>query len=318
MHTDSPTVVALPPYTDAALGESEAPISARLNRLLSPDSDIGALELSDIIDVPALQTLLDQFFKLTGIGVAIIDIQGRVLVATGWQDICVKFYRIHPATCENCVESDTALTQGIEPGTFKRYRCKNQMYDIATPIIVSEQHLGNLFLGQFFFDDEPPNRELFRAQARRYGFDEEDYLAALDRTPRWSRDTVNTVLEFYAGLTRMFSNLSYSNLRLMRSMIRQQQTEESLRRREAQYRAIMETSQDGFWMTTPDGQLLEVNETYVRLSGYTRQELLTMRIADLEVKESAEEIAAHIKTVVSQGGDLFETRHRTKSGRLWS
>ena len=109
----------------------------------------------------------------------------------------MQFHRVQPQTCRNCVESDIALSRGVAPGTFKVYRCKNQMYDIATPIMVGGQHLGNVFLGQFFFDDEPPNREQFRAQARHYGFDEAEYLAALDRAPRWSREKVNTAMTFY-------------------------------------------------------------------------------------------------------------------------
>jgi len=92
------------------------------------------------------------------------------------------------------------------------------MYDMATPIVVGGRHLGNLFLGQFFFSDEPPDRESFRAQAQRYGFDEVAYLAALERTPRWNRDTIQVAMAFYAHLVELFSNLSYRNIQLARSM----------------------------------------------------------------------------------------------------
>ncbi|MCC6134436.1 MAG: EAL domain-containing protein [Candidatus Contendobacter sp.] len=210
------------------LRESEQRVRAKLDSLLCPEGDIGALELADIIDVPALQTTMDAFFKLTHIGMAILDLQGRVLVSTGWQDLCVKFHRVHPVTCQNCTESDTVLSRGVEPGTFKLYRCKNNMYDIVTPIVVGGQHLGNLFLGQLFFDDELPDRELFRAQANRYGFNEAEYLAALDLIPRWSRDQVNTVMTFYARFIQMLSTLSYSNIKLARSLAEQQRAEEHI------------------------------------------------------------------------------------------
>ena len=42
--------------------------------------------------------------------------------------------------------------------------------------------------------DEPPDRELFRRQARQYGFDEKEYLEALDRVPRWSREKVGSAM----------------------------------------------------------------------------------------------------------------------------
>ena len=61
-----------------------------------------------------------------------------------------------------------------------------------TPIVLGGQHVGNLFSGQFFFTDEPIDQELFRSQARKYGFDEREYMTALDRVPRLSRTQVET------------------------------------------------------------------------------------------------------------------------------
>ncbi len=93
--------------------------------------------------------------------------------------------------------------------------------------------------------------------------------------------------------------------------------ERSLREREAQYRAVIETSADGFWVTDLEGRLLEVNDGYLRRSGYSREELLGMRISDIDAQESAEETAAHIAKIERDGNDLFETRQRTKDGSLW-
>ena len=61
---------------------------------------------------------------------------------------------MHPETSRSCIESDTQLSSGVEEGDFKLYHCMNNMWDIATPIMVGGNHLGNLFLGQFLFEDE--------------------------------------------------------------------------------------------------------------------------------------------------------------------
>ncbi|HET6557362.1 MAG TPA: PAS domain S-box protein, partial [Prolixibacteraceae bacterium] len=134
---------------EQALLESEKRIQKKLANLLSPQSDIGELALEDIIDTEAIQTMMEEFFKFTKIPVAIIDLQGKVLVGPGWQDICTKFHRIHPETLANCIECDTTLTQGIPQGSFKSYLCKNSLWDNATPMIVDGRHVGNLFTGQF-------------------------------------------------------------------------------------------------------------------------------------------------------------------------
>jgi len=95
------------------------------------------------------------------------------------------------------------------------------------------------------------------------------------------------------------------------------QMEEALIRSEELYRAVIETSPDGFWITDFHGRLLETNAAYARLSGYSQDELRTMTTADLEAGENPAEVAAHIKTIIAQGSDLFQTQHRAKSGRIW-
>ena len=172
--------------------------------------------LADLIDVQAVQTTMDSFFALTNIGIGIIDLQGKVLVATGWQDICVNFHRMHPETCRHCRESDTELSAGVQPGEYKEYRCKNGMREIATPIFVEGKHLGNVFLGQFLLEDETPDYDCFRAAARQYGFAEADYLAALDRVPRWSRETVIRTMGFYKNFANLILSLSSSKRNLER------------------------------------------------------------------------------------------------------
>jgi PAS domain S-box-containing protein len=90
-----------------------------------------------------------------------------------------------------------------------------------------------------------------------------------------------------------------------------------LQEREARYRAVVESSTDGFLLVDLEGRIAQANDAYARFSGYSLQELGHMRISDLEAKESSTETAAHIRRVVREGGDRFESRHRTKDGRIW-
>ena len=82
------------------------------------------------------------------------------------------------------------------------------------------------------------------------------------------------------------------------------------------YQAIIEIAIDGFWQIDKQGRILEVNEAYCQLSDYTREELLEMQVSDLEASEGPGEIAAHIKKVIENGKDRFETKHRTKDGNI--
>jgi DNA repair protein RadC len=80
--------------------------------------------------------------------------------------------------------------------------------------------------------------------------------------------------------------------------------------------AIISTAMDGFWIADIDGKFLEVNDSYCRMIGYTREELLKMAIKDIEAMERPEDIANRINKIIRQGSDRFQTRHRRKDGGI--
>lgn len=102
----------------------------------------------------------------------------------------------------------------------------------------------------------------------------------------------------------------------IRDLSERLRAEQELHERKSLFRNVIETSSDGFWIADTEGRLLEVNDAYCHLTGYRREELLQMRINDLEAKESTEETAAHIAKVIRTGSDLFESTHRARDGRL--
>ncbi len=82
------------------------------------------------------------------------------------------------------------------------------------------------------------------------------------------------------------------------------------------YKIIIQTAMDGFWMADTHGRILDVNDAYCQMTGYSRDELLTMSIPDVEVVETPEETAQHIQRIIEKGWDSFESHHRRKDGRV--
>ncbi len=93
--------------------------------------------------------------------------------------------------------------------------------------------------------------------------------------------------------------------------------EDALREREQYLRTILETTQDGFCIVDGRGRFTDVNESYARMSGYSRKELLSMRIGDVEAIETPEETAERIRRIMKNGHDLFDTRHKKKDGSIF-
>ncbi|MEQ8224470.1 MAG: PocR ligand-binding domain-containing protein [Candidatus Eremiobacterota bacterium] len=233
---------------EKTLRESEEKLRLKLTNVLSHDYEVEEEELKNIIEGSELQILMDDFNKLTDIGMAILDLKGNILVGTGWQDICSKFHRLHPETGKNCTESDCYLTENVKMGQYLAYKCKNNMWDIVTPVVIGGKHMGNFFTGQFFYDDEKLDYDMFVSQAKKYSFNIDEYIAALEKVPRWSKDRVKHVMDFYVKLIEVISTLSYGNIKLAQEILERKRAEEELRGSRAMLANIMNSiPQSVFW-----------------------------------------------------------------------
>lgn len=82
------------------------------------------------------------------------------------------------------------------------------------------------------------------------------------------------------------------------------------------YATLLSISHEGFLTMGTDGTLRDVNQAFCSLSGYSKEELLGMHINELYVGRKLEGTDRHIKQIVQQGFDRFETRYRKKDSTV--
>ncbi len=90
-----------------------------------------------------------------------------------------------------------------------------------------------------------------------------------------------------------------------------------LRERDARYRGVVEASTDGFLLGDLSGRVVDVNDAYVKRSGFSREELLGMRLADIDPRLGGAELAALAARTAKGGGEIFESTHRARDGAPW-
>jgi diguanylate cyclase (GGDEF)-like protein/PAS domain S-box-containing protein len=85
---------------------------------------------------------------------------------------------------------------------------------------------------------------------------------------------------------------------------------------ERAHHLVLETTLDGFILYDTSGYVLEVNQSYVRMTGYARDELIGMHISELSlISSTPEAVKTRIESIIEQGGHSeFETKHRHRNG----
>lgn len=174
------------------------------------------LTLGELVNLTALQTMADNLYSAAGIPVGILDLEGNILVSSGWQDICIRFHRINPTSLKSCRLSDQSVIDRLNDNDIVSYKCMNNMWEVSVPIIVEGQYLASIIVGQFFYDDEVVDIDVFIEQAHKFGFDENEYIKALKKVPVFSRERIKNMMNYYKGLVITLVESSMAKLKYIR------------------------------------------------------------------------------------------------------
>ena len=253
-------------------------------------------KLAELIDLEECKVILENFCEAVNIGSAISDLDGNVLIGIRWQKICTGFHRVNEETCKLCIESDTQLANELKEGKeYTIYKCKNGMTDAASPIIVEGVHLANIFVGQFLLDT--PDREFFRAKAYRYGFDEQEYLSALDKVPIVPEKKVPHILGFMTSFAQTIARMGLEKLRKIQldlelekhrynleDLVSQRAEELAINRR--RIGRILETANEGYWFINNDLATVEINAAMCAILERKKEEIIGRTVFEFVDEEN--------------------------------
>lgn len=261
-----------------------------------------------MIDFEELEDLFNQFYNIIKLPIVIMDLEGKIIARSPWQEICDKFHRAHPQTAQNCLKSDTELA-GKRPSGQKYYfyRCLNGLVDIVVPININDTHVANLFTGQFLY--EKPDEKFFSKQAEKYGFNKKEYLAALDKIPIVSKEEIEKVMEFLHKITLHISEMTVQR-------IEQKKLIEKLKTNKHKVNAANQQLTASEQQLKAANQQLAANEQQLRASNQQlkqyAEELEAAQLATLNMMEDAQEQSeklkesqTKLKNIVENSTNLF-------------
>jgi len=99
------------------------------------------------------------------------------------------------------------------------------------------------------------------------------------------------------------------------------EAQDALAQSEGYYRTLLQSANDGIYVfdVSPEegaGAILDVNEEACSMLGYTRDELLAIRISDIDPSGGLTPTLSDGESLLTEGRGTFETTHKAKDGRL--
>ncbi len=104
---------------------------------------------------------------------------------------------------------------------------------------------------------------------------------------------------------------------IARDITERKKAEEALRESEERYRTLFEGSTDGIAISSLDGKILNANQAYQDMLGYTLEELRNLSIQEITPKKWYEPEAIAMKEFMKVGHGLFEKEYIRKDGTIF-
>ncbi len=101
-----------------------------------------------------------------------------------------------------------------------------------------------------------------------------------------------------------------------RDLTEVKETEKALKLNELKWKSYIECAPYAIFVADKDGRYLDVNPMASTTTGYSREELLTMSIADLVPKENNSNNFSHFKSLIETGLSEDEVPFVTKEGKI--
>lgn len=167
------------------------------------------LRLMDLFDFDILKKLQDSFFATAEISGGIVDENGVALMEhISNCDFCTEFTKKTEEGARCCQECDRQATvAAMKEGKPRVYTCHMGLTDFVVPIMLDDQCLGSFIGGQVL--TEPLSEEKVSEAAEKFGIPKEEYLEAARRIPIYTRQRIESMVQYIYDVGDMLSHMAY-------------------------------------------------------------------------------------------------------------
>ncbi len=134
------------------------------------------------------------------------------------------------------------------------------------------------------------------------------YCPTVDGTPKWWDVVISPIIGNDGRPERL--------LAVSRDITAQKRATEALHRSEEKYRMLYDSAIDAIFILDLEGRFIDLNRTAYERLGYTYEEMLSMRVSELDPPEFVAQVATRLMQLQQQGHSIMTSAHRRKNGML--
>ena len=180
---------------------------------------------SDLVAIPNIQQILVTFQSNSGISTEIMDMDGQIIVASSGQNIWHDFPQDTLQSKQSWQNGDQISFQSDEKSS-RRNELISGLFKYVHAIRVESRDIGTLFLGPVFH--APPQNDVIRQLAQKFGFDETAFLENVKRVPIVTEEQVQSYLEFLVQIIQRLAEKGLNEKRLVERLAASQERETKL------------------------------------------------------------------------------------------
>jgi diguanylate cyclase (GGDEF)-like protein/PAS domain S-box-containing protein len=185
--------------------------------------------------------------------------------------------------------------------------------------VVSQLHLADTESGSFEKDFGHAQHELtsFRS-SRLYPFVVITHLHRDYALQNWRAEAETLLAAILPTLIAIIVISIAFYRRQVQIVLQRAEAEHALRRESEKNLALLHNASDGIHILDPDGNVIEVSDSFCDMLGYSRDEMIGMNVTQWDATFPANEIPQIIRQqLTKKGRSQFETRHKRKDGSIF-
>ena len=232
----------------------------------------GVYSARNLLDVPLLQRIQDDFAETACVGSIIYDLDGSPITrASNFAEYC-KLIRSTAKGEKNCMRSDEVLGKRSFKEAFSgtAMPClSGRLMDGIAPIVLKGKRIASWGIGGVLFEEL--DEDWVRWYAGDIGVDEDKLVAAYSKLNFCTVEQFNNKIKYLATLSQELSEIALVNYQLTREI-------ESRIKSESRYRAIVKNAIVGIFEISNEGKIDYVNDHLCTLTGFSEDELIGAKL----------------------------------------